>query len=271
MKKAPSQNRFCKYLIGTLTVILCILWVRFFLYASSHDYVLWSNSQSINLPSYQNTKKEYYEFLTGHKLGSYLPLEKDLRTLLDNPDSSFIDNSYPHYFKLGDLLKQWPSNNTNKNYWGRSAAHPSRGKGLFRLNYMNETQRKLAFILKEKDLPYILYNVPEIDVAAAEVFTFDGLKKRFGDSARVVEQAPANEFLYYTAKNLQLTKHRFPSWEPPQTDILMTFSQFVGEAADVEKQRDDSTGQRSLFYMIINAGEVEIFSRDTSYFLLAYI
>jgi hypothetical protein len=256
------QPNYCRYFIVALLLCLVFLWVSLFLKTNQSDATFFGfSSQRISLPSYQLTKKEYYEQLPGHSLGSYLPSKQEFQLLLSNPERSTIGGTYPHFFKLGELLKQWPSNNTKIHSWKRSPAHPSRGKGLFRFNFMNETERKLAAAVKEKDLPFILYNIPEIDTAARDIFTYEGLKKLFGNTPRIIEQAPSNEFIYYTSKNLDLVHHRFPEWKPPQEDILMTFPQFAKEAEEAEKdQRDDITGKRSLYYMIINAGE-DILSR----------
>ncbi len=155
--------------------------------------------------------------------------------------------------------------------------------GLYRLNYRNETELAIAYKLRDKEVPYILYNVPELDEAARSDFSADALQLHFGSLPRVVEKSQDNEFMYYTVKETtsSIMGRQFSDWKPPQQDILMSFRTFLREAIEAEtknniadkssqkisdenlakkgkyKEKDavDLVGPRSLHYLIIAASE----------------
>jgi hypothetical protein len=259
-KSVFAVNRCYKGVIVMMISFIFILSIYLVLNTSKSGLSVinsFKNHREIDLPSYKYTRQEYYQHLSGFPSRSYLPSSSNLQTLLSDPSKSQLQNEYPVWFKLGDLLKRWPANNTHKDHWKYSPAHPGKGKGLFRLNFGNETERKLAFSLRSLDLPFILFNIPELDKAASDVFNYKNLLDQFGKEPRIVERSETNEFLYFSAKNPSAIKSRFTDWKPPQEDISMTFQQFAYEAEKEEEfQRDGISGDSPLYYLIVNAGEV---------------
>jgi hypothetical protein len=259
-KSVFAVNRCYKGIVVMMVSFVFILSIYLMLNTSKFDVStvsIFGNHREIDLPSYKYSRKEYFQHLSGYPTGSYLPSGSNLQLLLSDPSKSQLRNEYPVWFKLGDLLKRWPANNTHKDHWRYSPAHLGKGEGLFRLNYGNETERKLAFSLRSLDLPFVVYNIPELNKAASDVFTYENLLDQFGKEHRVVERSETNEFLYFSAKNPSAIYSRFSDWKPPQEDISMTFQQFAYEAEKAEKfRRDDISGNSPLYYLIVNAGEV---------------
>lgn len=229
-----------------LASFLVILWLLFF-FEAFHIAGSISLRQVFNIPAYVSTKEQYYENLPEYNRPSVI---KDT-----------ID-----YFKLGDLLKDWPARETGKSYWQNSKAHPKHGKSLARLDYMNPKERELAYVYRDKEIPYILYNIPELDQAAKETFTLSGLVTHFYDTPRVVEKSKDNEFLYYTGKNLKLLEKRYPDWQEPQEDISMSFQDYLKLIETAESQ-SDYVGSVPLYYMTVSAYEVSVmFFQDMLFF-----
>lgn len=263
-KFAISCGQIWKCLFIMIACIVCLLWMYLMLSTDDEQSrinlindLLEPNVHDLDIPAYFLNKDQYYDRYMGYKVNSYLPSKMEVQQLLNHNTEYRIESKYPKFYKLGDLLKHWPSNNTHKYIWKSSPAHPSRGGGLYRLNFMNETERKLAHILRDIAVPYVLYNIPDLDAAARGTFNIDSLLDKFGHHPRVIEQSMTNEFTYYTVKNIALTRRRFPDWRPPQRDVSMTFKQFVSEVANAEKvQKNDISGSESLFYMIVGANEV---------------
>jgi hypothetical protein len=186
-------------------------------------------------------------------------LEKDLKLFVEiEKIKVWMNKGYPHYFPLGELLTQWPANNTDSKRWKSSQAHPSKSNGLYRINYANEDERGIAYVMRDLDLPYIVYNLPSLNNAATNSFTLSNLIQKFGSMPRVVEKSRSEEFLYYTLRNPLAVARKFPSWSAPQQDLIMSFSQFLYEANLAEQQSIDESKGKGLYYLIISAAEVRI-------------
>lgn len=277
-KIAISCSQVWKCLFIMIASFVCLLWVYLMLSADDEESrinlindLLEADVHQFDIPAYSSDKDQYYKRFLGYNSNSYLPPDVELQHVADHRTIDRLKSNYPTFYKLGDILRHWPANHTNKHYWKTSPAHPSRGGGLYRLNFMNETEMKLALVLRDIALPYVIYNVPELDSAAKHTFNVDSLLEKFGHHPRIIEQSPNNEFTYYTVKNVPITRKRFPDWRPPQRDVSMTFKQFVAEVARAEKvHKNDISGDESLFYMIINANEVSwrYYCFQTSHFLM---
>jgi len=153
-------------------------------------WLLWTRGHSkLNLPSYNLTKKQYYDIMMDPTaFQSFLPSAgNEMQT-------------YPAYFPLIDLLSPWPASNVAAKSWTRSAAHPSKGKSLYRLNYMMSQERELAQSLRDKELPFVLYNVPDLDRAAETGFSLENILNSFESVENIVERSSTNEFMYFLVR-----------------------------------------------------------------------
>mmetsp|Transcript_26518 Transcript_26518/g.26769 ORF Transcript_26518/g.26769 Transcript_26518/m.26769 type:complete len:387 (+) Transcript_26518:242-1402(+) len=168
----------------------------------------------------------------------------------------------PYYFQLGDLLHDWNPDYTSLDYWKKSKAHPSNGKGLIRLNYANQNDYNYALKLRAQELPFLLYNVPDVD-KTSQMWTDEYLAEQFGDQRVKVEKSENNHFMYYTMKR-GMDKAVTVSWKPPQTETRMTYKQYSKLALAretptqlrIERERErkgDMAGNTPLYYMTLNA------------------
>merc|ERR1719223_2404345 len=125
-----------------------------------------------------------------------------------------------NFFKLGDLLTDWHPNDTSLDKWAASKAHPSKGKHLRRFDFSNPEQKQLAATYREHEVPFILYNIPALDLAMKTGFSKENLTKAFGDEPRNVEKSLDNNFMYFKYKDGKdkKIKKSYPDWTPPQED-----------------------------------------------------
>eukprot|EP01031_Cornospumella_fuschlensis_P026540 gene26540-32076_t len=174
----------------------------------------WTSYRSLQLPSYTLSKKAYYDLVNDSTAqSSFLP-------------NAHESSDYPKLFSLGELLQDWHPLHTSLNAFARSKAHPSRKSGLYRFNYQVPAELQMAFEMRDRDLPFVVYNVPSLDAAAANEFSHVNLLQELGSSQFVVEESNRNEFTYYFVKNEQIVRTRFPSWTAPQTPMSMSFMDF---------------------------------------------
>ena len=189
-------------------------------------------------------------------------------------DSKSLDKM--EYFKLGDLLERWNPDDVSAIKWAQSPAHPNKGKGIPRYDYSNKHERKLALDRRNLELPFIVYNVEELDTATA-AWTYSYLDANFGESLRNVEHSKDNHFLYFAQKK---GKALPDGWTPPQEVGQMTFRDFAKKAIVQKNKKCDirssdassnsflrylyDCGSEDLYYFIINAmeGAHETFIRE---------
>jgi hypothetical protein len=201
-----------------------------------------------HLPSYDvSSAKDYHQLIPG------LIYDEDRRSrqLFGN-----VAPRLPDFFRLGDLLREWPPDVTDPAYWQNSEAYPDKGKGVIRLDYSNREHVKIAYSFRDADMPFVLYNVPELQRAATQ-FSRLNLLNNFGATTRNVEKSKNNHFMYYKQKDSQHLRKSYPDWTPPQLEVPMTFSKFLQVATEAENTGPQA-GSLSLSYLTINAAEVSV-------------
>ena len=225
----------------------------------THSYAVNYNKRILSFYSINDINLLSYDASAKSEYAALIPFLQYRPSRLEDFDL-FGDVPYPEYFNLGDLLTKWPATDTSPTKWNQSLAHYNGNyKGLRRFNFSDPNERQLAQLYREREVPFVLFDVPALDTAAEKYFSLDTLMKTFGDSRRPAEKSKKNDhFMYYSAKRkIETVMTLFPSWEPPQEDVLITFPEFLLEANDAEKRKSQSfAASRPLVYMTIAAGEV---------------
>jgi hypothetical protein len=160
----------------------------------------------------------------------------------------------PPYFKLGDLLAQWNPDDTSPQRWIESPAHPNKGAGMPRFDYSDPVQRALALQYREAELPFISYNIPELDRAILETFSLENLQKRFKHETIDVEAVASNNYLFYHGKESKIRNN--PGWKAPQTDLEMKFEDFLEKMVETERRPDFVNSSLPTWYFTLAAKEV---------------
>jgi hypothetical protein len=99
--------------------------------------------------------------------------------------------TYPEFRKLGDVMKAWPQDEDN---------HGIISESLLHFNYSDPVELEAARKFRDAELPFKLYDVPEITDAGI-LWTDEYLTKEFDDSgltvAGSVQEALSNYFLFF--------------------------------------------------------------------------
>jgi hypothetical protein len=219
------------------------LWALAFVYTAflSHNI----SAVDVALPAWDATLDRYLEDNPGLKYSSSQP-----------PNASMKQ----HYFKLENLLSAWNPDDTSESKWRQSMAHPDQGKGVARFDYQNAGEMNTARAYEAAALPFVVYNVPDLNKAATGGFSAAELAKNFGSSERPIERSTDNHFMYYSKRKIGVGSAAYPTWEPPQQDITMSLSKFKVLAAEAGQHNLLNTAnlrseKKPLHYMTINAAE----------------
>lgn len=227
-------------LVLFIIVLLIIGWSAILYWAVSHGAIPKLFYAAHLIFSYQSTLVEYRSAIPG----------------LVYPPKRVSAVVEPEYFRLGDLLSAWNPDDTAPARWVESAAHPSKGKGLARFDYSNKQQRELALQYRKAEIPFLVYNVPELQHAISDVFTLPKLQQNIGNEAVSVEKISSNNYMFYHDRSIQQVHKQYPEWTPPQEDMLMTFEEFLGEVRRAESSPDYINSSIPLYYYTISAGKV---------------
>ena len=157
-----------------------------------------------------------------------------------------------HYHKVGDLLFHWHPENVSPLKWIQSVCHPnnSREDGktgsssssssssshqcIPRVDYIHG--KAWIHTYRKAEIPFIIYNIPELIATIESNFTIPSLLKNIGGSKRAVEVSHSNRFLYYyTKKPLDVIQKRYPGWLPPQRSMTLSFEEYLRHMAENEE------------------------------------
>lgn len=172
-------------------LIILLLWVSAVFYLIFPDaFDTPFDYRRLNIASYSMTREEYIT-------------KYDLRYTGYNNNVNILDKNFDYdYQKLGDILKIWSPNEFDIEKWKNSYFHPSKKSSLLRFNYKNGNDLNLANAARKLDIPFILYNVPELEKEIETTFSLSNLVDKIGSMPRIIEKSNSNKFMYYSIKNL---------------------------------------------------------------------
>jgi hypothetical protein len=251
---------------GLCVVVFLILWILSmcaFIYHCADFTGVSTDPDSLHLISYVVSSVEAYR----QKIRGL-----DYQSVYRKKDKqqSNDDIKDPCIFKLKDLLDDWNPDDTHEDKWITSRAHPdqpnSNGNGVVRrFDYSDPDERSLALKYREAELPFIVYNVKELNDAVPK-FSAKELLTNFGHMPRMVERSSSNHFMYYTAKVDGDLAFHWPTWRPPQIDLPLTFAKFLRLAEHADQtsfyynsksnnNQGTPPGNTGLHYLTISAHE----------------
>jgi len=124
--------------------------------------------------------------------------------------------TYPQTFSAIDVINNWNPDNTeipDKHY-----------DTLCHFDFQNAAQQKLAFEYRDAEVPFVVYNVPEIDAVVKKWSDLDYLQKKLGSRQYRTEKSDSNHFMYW---NSGKQSSRFKNWKEPTKIIKSTFEDFI--------------------------------------------
>jgi hypothetical protein len=177
----------------------------------------------------------------------------------------YSQDSYPQYHSLLEIITNWNPDNPDP---------PSNFiETLQHFNYSNLSERAMAEIYRDAEVPFKLYDIPDIDQVRHK-WTSSYLSSAINsEHIRHVEKSKSNHFMFWTKP-----KKGFPKdFIPPTETIEMTFDDWVSIAshADQHKLNNESI---HYYYMIGSrpgdrmnsfvARDLDVFSTESSNFFI---
>ena len=149
---------------------------------------------------------------------------------------------YPIFNNLLDVVSQWNPDQPDPPAIFRET--------LMHFNYSNPTEREYAAKFRDAELPFKLYDIPEI-TAVTHLWDDEYLQQQFyGDPhSKHVEKSKNNHFMYWTGNR---KKYGNGEWTPPTEFVdSMNFNSWlkIAKHADEEKLRNDTVH----YYFMSNA------------------
>lgn len=133
---------------------------------------------------------------------------------------------YPKPYPIMDLLNNWNTDSTD--------IPPFHYDSLCHFDYRNETQRKQAYTYREKEVPFVMYNIPELDEVVKKWNDMDYLSKLLGNKNYRTEASESNHFMYWRGGGGLRGKKA--DWRPPTKITSMKFKDWLQLAASGQNQ-----------------------------------
>jgi len=139
-------------------------------------------------------------------------------------------------FPLGELLVRWNPDDTSPSAWVGSPAHPNTGNGIPRFDFSNTERREEVAHYRDKELPFVMYNISDLDSAATQFFTIPRLRKMI-TGAVVAEKSKSNKFIYFREKSSNGSPET-QKYDTPQTKEELSFDAFLEKVRRAEQAED---------------------------------
>lgn len=136
--------------------------------------------------------------------------------------------TYPAYISLLNVIQTWNPDDPEP--------PPLFKETLQHFNYSNLEERKMAELYRNAELPFKLYDIPDIHTVTTR-WTDAYLTQKLTDKHPHVEKSVNNHFMYWTHK-----RGVTPNWEPPTEIVDMSFTEWLAFAklADQNKLKNDT-------------------------------
>ena len=150
--------------------------------------------------------------------------------------------TYPQTFSAIDVINNWNPDNTEipaKHY-----------DTLCHFDYQDPVQNKLAFEYRDAEVPFVVFNVPEIDAVVKKWSDLDYLQKKLGSKTYRTEKSDSNKFMYWNAGKQSARSKKELNWKEPTEIIKSTFEDFIEVAI---KGQNVSLEQRKHEYFRVSS------------------
>lgn len=150
---------------------------------------------------------------------------------------------YPKYDNLLNIVTNWNPDDP--------VVPEDFSETLLHFNYSNPIERQMALEFREAELPFKVYDVPELK-NTQNLWTDEYLTSEFRSVSPHVEKSASNHFMYWNMR----TSGRTKNWKPP-TEIVrdMKFPQWLelAKAADEKALGPDS----AHFYFMTGSAKAD--------------
>jgi len=160
--------------------------------------------------------------------------------MVECPDTPPV--GYPMAYSMLDIVDNWNPDNTDI-----PAMHYD---SLCHFDY--KTEYKKAETYRNAEVPFIVYNHPEVDNVATNWGNIDYLNKRLGDKSYGTTLSKSNHFMYFRrSRSSKTAKDPYGKpWQPPTSHMESTFSRWL-EGAVLGQNK--SVDERQMEYFRVSS------------------
>eukprot|EP01039_Chlorochromonas_danica_P004418 gene4418-4839_t len=123
---------------------------------------------------------------------------------------------YPKEYRMMDILSNWNADSTE--------IPPFHYDSLCHFDYNNESQLRQAYEYRAREVPFVVYNVPEVDRVAKKWNNVDNVARMLGSKTYRTETSQSNHFMYWSGKGSPR------SWSPPTKVVYRKFRDWLDVA-----------------------------------------
>lgn len=149
------------------------------------------------------------------------------------------DPGYPQAFPIMDLITNWPTDNTEI-----PAQHYD---SLCHFDFQNSSDLIKAYNYRKAEVPYVVYNIPEVDAVVNKWNDVDYLHRKLGNGAYRTETSKTNHFMYWHSSGHFEGKEK---WKAPTGLIQVSFENWLETAV---KGQNRSLEERTHQYFRVSA------------------
>lgn len=152
------------------------------------------------------------------------------------------DPSYPKTYPMKDVLDNWnPDDNTIPPFHYNSICY---------FNYVTEYQKALNY--RQAEVPFVVYNVPEVQEVVEKWNSMEYLNKKVGPNKKyTTATSQDNHFMYYNRPDKRgiYKDQQGNPWTKPTGETQMTFSEWLNIAVD---NHNKSLEERKHYYFRVS-------------------
>ena len=125
---------------------------------------------------------------------------------------------YPRAYSMVDMTNNWNTDNTEI-----PARHYD---SLCHFDYQNATELRRAHAYRAAEVPFVAYNIPQVDGVARKWNDLDYLHKKLGAKTYRTETSEDNHFMYWHNKQTKYLRNG-KKWSPPTGLTQVTFEKWL--------------------------------------------
>lgn len=126
---------------------------------------------------------------------------------------------YPKTYFMSDITDNWNTDVTDiPTFHYDSLCH---------FDYQNATDNGKILAYRTAEVPFVVYNIPEVDTVVKNWNNLDYLHKKLGAKQYRTETSKSNHFMYWHSTGKNLRGNDGKKWEPPTDIISEQFEQWL--------------------------------------------
>ncbi len=200
-------------------------------------------SHSNNNYSNNHQHNPYIDRRIYSKASISYPPKANLSSFTINNNNNIINdnnrntNYYPQYKSLLDIITQWNPDEADP------PIEQKFQETLQHFNYSNINERMMAKYYRDNEIPFKLYNIPDIESVILKWSNEDYLKKELNRISPHVEESKSNHFMYWSLRGTSKMK----DYIPPTKLVTLNFNEWLQKAHDADIKKIKSTDKHYYF------------------------